>query len=136
MLNDKILKNAIEKYGTPLYVYDLEVLKERITWLKKSIIPGSNLLFSMKANPLPYILKVAYDAGCGVDIASEGELDIALKAGIEPCDIIFSGPGKTDIELEKAITYDIGMINVESIQEIRKIDIIAERLKKTSIDCS
>lgn len=130
MMNDEILRSAVSTYGTPLYVYDLDVLKEKILWLKKSIIPESNLFFSMKANPLPYILKIVYDSGCGVEIASGGELDIALKVGVKSQDIIFSGPGKTDLELEKAIKNGIGMINVESIQELRKIDSIAERLEK------
>lgn len=129
MTND-IQKRAVWQYDTPLYLYDLEQFRSKINKLRKHLFPQSGLFFSMKANPLPKFCDIAYQAGCGVEIASAGELNLSLSEGVKPEDIIFTGPGKTERELEQAIEAGIFIINVESAQEIRKIQKIAKKKER------
>ncbi len=133
-MKEEIIRRACVQYGTPLYIYDMDMFCENISTLRGQLLPDSGLFFSVKANPLPQFCKLAYQKGCGVEVASDGELNLALKAGILPKDIVFTGPGKTEEELKLAIQTGIYMINVESIQEIRKIQEIAKgEDKKVSI---
>lgn len=127
---DGIIREAVEQYKTPLYLYDLDYFDSNIIKLRDKLFAGSGLYFSVKANPLMELCQIAYRAGCGVEIASAGELAIALGAGVPPEYIVFTGPGKTEKELEAAIEAEIFMINAESIQEIRKIQSIAEKAGK------
>ena len=129
-MTNNIQERAVWQYDSPLYLYDLEQFRLNIDKLREYLIPQSGLFFSMKANPLPKFCNIAYQAGCGVEVASDGELSLAINAGVQPHDIIFTGPGKTERELEQAIETDIFMINAESVQEIRKIQEIAERKRK------
>lgn len=133
MINENISK-VCRQYGTPLYFYDLDLFKHNISTLQLHLPFNSGLYFSVKANPLEELCKIAVQNECGVEIASDGELDLVLKVGVLPENIVFTGPGKTESELEQAIEAGIYMINVESIQEIRKIQFLAERQnKKVSI---
>lgn len=122
----EIIEEAVKQYKTPLYLYDLELFENSIAKLRDKLFPDSGLYFSIKANPLSQLCQIAYRAGCGVEVASDGELSVAISAGVQPEDIIFTGPGKTVRELEQAIETGIFMINAESVQEIRKIQEIAE----------
>lgn len=126
MTNDRV-REAVLRYGSPLYLYNLDQFRKQLFCLRECLFPNSGLFFSMKANPLSEFCRMAHQAGCGVEIASDGELEIALESGIVPEDIVFSGPGKTEHELEQAIQAGIYMIHVESIQELRKIQMLAER---------
>lgn len=126
-MKTEIQKKAVNQYGTPLYLYDIKRIKYNIQKLCTHLIPGCGLYFSMKANPLRYLCKIAYQSGCGIEIASDGELRIATQAGVSPENIVFTGPGKTMCELEQTICAGIYMINVESIQEVREIQKIAKK---------
>ena len=129
-MTSDIQKRAVWQYGTPLYLYDLEQFRLKINKLRKHLFPQSGLFFSMKANPLPKFCDIAYRGRCGVEIASAGELSLSLSAGVKPEDIIFTGPGKTERELEQAIEAGIFIVNAESIQEIRKIQKIAKKKER------
>lgn len=129
-MTSDIQKRAVWQYGTPLYLYDLEQFRLKINKLRKHLFPQSGLFFSMKANPLPKFCDIAYRGRCGVEIASAGELSLSLSAGVKPEDIIFTGPGKTERELEQAIEAGIFIVNAESIQEIRKIQKIARKKER------
>lgn len=129
-MTSDIQKRAVWQYGTPLYLYDLEQFRLKINKLRKHLFPQSGLFFSMKANPLPKFCDIAYRGRCGVEIASAGELSLSLSAGVKPEDIIFTGPGKTERELEQAIEAEIFIVNAESIQEIRKIQKIARKKER------
>jgi len=102
---------------TPFYAYDRRMLTERVALLRRSLPPEIRLHYAMKANPMPAL--VAHMAGKvdGIDVASGGELAVALDAGMDPREISFAGPGKSESELAQAIAAGI-LINIESPREI------------------
>ena len=119
-----------KKYGTPMYLYDKNIICNNYKRLRSSILPEAKLFYSMKANPVVGICKMLHDMGAGIEVASGGELSIALKAGIPASDIVFSGPGKTESEIQKAVASDIKMINTDSLDEIAIVDRIAAEQHK------
>jgi len=121
----------VKKFGTPSYCYSLNRLKNNILNFKnnfKSIKPL--ICFAVKSNSNLQILKEIRKAGIGADVVSKGELAIALKAGINPKKIVFSGIGKTFDEIKFAIEKNILLINTESESEIKEIENIAKTKKK------
>ena len=125
----KIPVSAIAaKYGTPLYIYDRHILDRQLIILRDALPPEFAISYSVKANPNLTILQYFVGKGCGLEIASGGELHQALNAGCPPDRIIFSGPGKTEAELEFALSQGIGEIHVESLIEAERINAISRRL--------
>lgn len=102
---------------TPFYAYDRHLLDARVAQLRAALPTGIKLHYAMKANPMPAV--VCHMAGLveGIDVASGGELKIALDAGADPQEISFAGPGKTDAELHQAVAAGI-MVNIESFREV------------------
>ncbi len=116
------------RYGTPLFVYDTEVLDRKWTLLRTALPPEFAIAYSVKANPNREILRYFLAKGAALEVASAGELLQALAAGCAPEQIIFAGPGKTEGELELALARGIGEIHVESTLEARRIIAIAVKL--------
>ena len=116
------------KYGTPLFVYDRHILDRKWTLLRDALPPEFAISYSVKANPNRTILRYFIGRGCGLEIASGGELHQALNAGCPPDSIVFAGPGKTEAELELALAQGISEIHVESMLEIERISDISRRL--------
>ena len=120
-----------KKYTTPIYCYSYKKLKKNILNLKNNFKSFNPLLcFSVKSNANVNLLKEIGKLGCGADVVSIGELMIALKAGIKPNKIVFSGVGKTSDEIKYAIEKKILLINAESRSEIIEIEKIAKSKKK------
>lgn len=115
-------------YGTPVFVYDRAIMDRKIAALRHALPPRFSISYSVKANPNPSILKVFLEGGCGLEIASAGEFQIARTAGCPVSDIVFAGPGKTEAELEHVISQGIGEIHAESQLEIERISSISARL--------
>jgi diaminopimelate decarboxylase len=111
---------------TPFYAYDRRLIRERIELLRTHLPRQVHIHYAMKANPMPEV--VAHLAGLvdGLDIASAGELKVALEAGARPGTISFAGPGKTDADLEAALAAGI-VINLESEGEMERLGAIASR---------
>ena len=127
-------KILARKFKTPLYCYSYKKIKENIQNFKnnfKSINPI--ICFSVKANPNKVLLREIGKLGLGADVVSVGELMRALKSGIKPNKIVFSGVGKKSDELDYAIKKNILLINAESKSEILEIERIA-RTKKKKVD--
>lgn len=103
---------------TPFYVYDRAVMSRKIDTLRRTLPAEIHLHYAMKANPHPEVVHHVGALVDGLDVASAGELRVALKSGANPRDISFAGPGKTQAELECAISAGI-TINVESERELR-----------------
>lgn len=123
-----------KKFKTPLYCYSYLRLKNNITNFKNHFKKINPLIFfSVKSNSNVKILKEIKNLGLGADVVSKGEMMKALKAGIKAKKIVFSGVGKTYLELEYAIKKNILLINVESKNELLVIEKIA-KLKKKEID--
>jgi len=106
---------------TPFYAYDRRVIADGIAELRRHIPSAVKLHYAMKANPMPAL--VAFMAGIvdGIDVASGGELKVALDAGMTPREISFAGPAKSESELSQALASGI-LVNVESSREV---DILA-----------
>jgi diaminopimelate decarboxylase len=123
-----------KKFGTPIYCYSYEKLKENIGNFKKSFNSFAPLVcFAIKSNTNVNLIREIKKFGLGADVVSLGELMMALKAGINPKKIIFSGVGKTSNEISYAIDKKILLINIESKSEINEIERIA-KIKKTIVN--
>ncbi len=120
------IQNIAYKFGTPVYCYSFSQLKQNIINFKRSFKSFSPIIcFSIKSNSNVNLLKEIGKLGLGADVVSKGELMLAIKAGIKPKKIVFSGVGKTSSEISYAIDRKILLINAESISEIKEIDRIA-----------
>ena len=129
--DNKLIDSIAKKYGTPLYCYSFEKIKKNITSFKKNFKSFSPLIcFAVKSNTNIKILKEIKKFNIGADVVSIGELMKALKAGIKPQKIVFSGVGKTAEEIEYAVTKNILLINTESKSEILEIEKIAKKKRK------
>lgn len=131
---DKVVVDDIaKKFGTPTYCYSYTQLKKNINNFKKNFKSFSPLIcFAIKSNTNLNLIREIQKFGLGADVVSMGELMMALKAGINPKKIVFSGVGKTSKEISYAIDKKILLINAESKSEIKEIDRIA-RLKKKKV---
>ena len=120
-----------KKYKTPLYCYSLKKIKDNIQKLKTNFKKINPLIcYAVKANANLSILKEIKNNNLGADVVSIGELIRAIKAGIKPKKIVFSGVGKTSAEIEYAINKNILLINAESKSEILEIERIAKLKNK------
>jgi diaminopimelate decarboxylase len=117
-------------YGTPLYVYSLKTFIRHFQIIGKAFDNKPHIIcYAAKANSSLAILKTVFLLGGGADVVSGGELQLALRAGIEPEKIVYSGVGKTDVEIEFALKSRIKFISAESLPELESIARIAGRLK-------
>ncbi len=115
--------------GTPAYVYSAAAVREQYSRLKGAVgSMNARLHYSVKANSSIALLRLLRDLGAGLDIVSGGELFRALKAGFTGADIVFSGVGKTEREMEEALRAEVLLFNVESEEELRVLDKVAGRL--------
>ena len=135
-MNKLLLEKIANTYGTPSYVYDIARLRKNIDFFLRHAKDGRSMVaVAMKANSNFHLWQEISRAGLGADAVSIGEILLALKAGIAPGKIIFSGVGKTHRELEFAITKGIRFINVESEEELEMIAGIVEE-KSLKVDIS
>lgn len=118
----------VRKYGTPLFIYDAGVLDKKWEILRETLPGEFSVSYSMKANPNPAIIAHLLAKGCGLEIASAGELHLALKAGCSPESILLAGPGKTEEELRVALSQGVGEIHVESSLEAKRVSAISRSL--------
>ena len=124
------------KYGTPLFIYDTGLMKERYEVFLNTVkkVQG-NIHYAVKANDSVNIIKFFGKLGAGADIVSIGEFHKCVAAGISPDKIIFSGVGKDKNEIEIAIKNHISQFNIESEEELNDIYEIASKLKITTNIC-
>ncbi|MFC1726779.1 diaminopimelate decarboxylase [candidate division KSB1 bacterium] len=117
------------KYGTPLYIYNKNVLTENFSRIKNSFSSLDPVIcFALKSNSNISLLKIIAGLGAGADTVSGGELFLALRCGFKSEKIVFSGVGKTDDEIEFALKNKILMINVESEEELYNVNNIAKKI--------
>jgi len=128
---DKPLEQVVAIAGqTPAYVYDRQLITQRVEFLRKVLPEKIQLHYAMKANPMSAVVQHLADLVDGLDVASQGEMLTALSTGMKASEISFAGPGKTDTELKAAIAAEI-VINVESENELLRINVIGKQLKLT-----
>ena len=102
---------------TPFYVHDSSRIRARVAELRRALPASLQLHYAMKANPLPPLVALMAGLVDGIDVASGGELTVALAAGGRPAGISFAGPGKRDAELQQAVAAGV-LVNVESAREL------------------
>jgi len=126
-----LLRGIAERVGTPVYVYSANLIRAQYHALHDALkdVPH-RICYSVKANGNIGVLRVLKAAGAGADIVSVGELRRALAAGFDAASIVFSGVGKTALELEEAIRIGVGFLNVESPAELDALIAVARKLKK------
>jgi len=124
-------KKLANRFGTPLYCYSYAKLKKNINNFKLNFSKLNPLIcFAIKSNSNLKIIKEVKKLGLGADVVSKGELMQAIKAGISPSKIVFSGVGKTSSEIKYAIDKKIMLINSESRSEVMEIEKIAKTKNK------
>jgi len=127
---DVPLEVIAREVGTPSYVYSAALIRDQYHRLRSALGKlDARLHYSVKANSSIAILALLRDLGAGLDIVSGGELFRALKAGYSGRDIVFSGVGKTEREMEEALRAGVLLVNVESEQELHVLDAVAGRLR-------
>lgn len=112
---------------TPFYAYDQKLLRSRVAELRSALPKNIQLHYAMKANPMPALVGVMAGLVDGIDVASGGELKVALDAGVDPAEISFAGPGKRRGELGQAVAAGV-LINIESFREVKELAPIAAEL--------
>jgi diaminopimelate decarboxylase len=125
------LVEVAKRFGTPCYVYSKQVLLDNLAQLKAAFPKSTpRFFYAVKANSNLAIIRVLCDAGCGFDIVSAGELARVLAAGGDASKTVFSGVGKSADDIKAALQAGIGCFNVESAQEMTRIESIAEADQK------
>ena len=123
------IKKLVEKYQTPLYVYDFNNITNRYEELKEAFSGKKSLIaYAVKSNSNLAVIRHLANLGAGADCVSIGEVRRALKAGVKKYKIIFSGVGKKDEEIKEALQEDILLINLESEAEMKRVEMIAKEL--------
>lgn len=115
---------------TPFYAYDRRVIKKQVDILRNIFPKEIHLHYAIKANPMPAVVQYMATLVDGFDLASAGEMRVALDTGMPSKHISFAGPGKTDKELKQAVASEI-VINMESENEMERISTFADELGVT-----
>jgi diaminopimelate decarboxylase len=120
------LADIAAREGTPLYVYSAAIITSRYRAIDEAFASYPHSLhYALKANSTLAIARLLRGLGAGADANSGGEIDVALRAGFIPEQIVFTGVGKTDAELTQAIELGVRTINAESEGELERIDALA-----------
>jgi len=129
---DVMLRELVEEFGTPLYVYSKNQILENFRDVATAGGSPYTVCYALKANSNLAILKLLAAEGAGADVVSAGEIHLALKAGFPSEKIVFAGVGKREDEIEYALSKSVGSFNVESMQELQLLSLVALRLKMTA----
>jgi len=122
-------KNMVDSYGSPLFAYDFNYMKNQYKELKEAFRARKSLIcYAVKANSNLSVISHFAKMGAGADCVSIGEVKRAIMAGIPKYKIIFSGVGKSDSEIKEALKLDILMINLESEAEMTRVELVAKEL--------
>ena len=124
------INDLAKKYGTPLFIYDSGLMKERYNaFVEATRHVKGDIHYAVKANDALSIISYFAKLGCGADIVSIGEFKKCVAAGVSPKKIIFSGVGKENSEIEYALKNNVLQFNIESEEELDDIHKIASKLK-------
>jgi diaminopimelate decarboxylase len=135
LIEDVPLNRIADVVGTPSWVYSAGAIRARARGLGAALSETGldvSLHYAMKANDHLALLRIFRAEGLGADVVSGGELDRALAAGIAPSHIVYSGVGKSEHELRRALQQSVGQINVESAEELDMLSDIAHGMGRTA----
>jgi diaminopimelate decarboxylase len=127
------LADIARSAGTPLHVYSGPLIAERYQAFDRAFAPIRHRLhYAIKANPTLAVARLLASLGAAADANSGGEIEVALRAGFAPGDIVFTGVGKTTAELARAVGLGVAAINAESPGEVERIAAVAASLGRTA----
>ena len=122
------LEPVAAAHGTPLYIYSAATVSARYRAIDAAFAGHPHAIhYALKANSTLALARLLHTLGSSADANSGGEIDVALRAGFTPAQIVFTGVGKTDAELAYAIGLGVRSINVESAGEIERIDALSRQ---------
>jgi len=128
--NQQVIE-AVLQFGSPLFLYDGSILRDTYRSLREALPNEIDIFYSMKANPVLGISELLCREGACCEVCSAVELEVAIKAGFKPSDIIFVGPGKSADEIEQCFQHQIYAIVCESIEEVEQINRMAKARRTT-----
>lgn len=132
-LEEVALSTLAERHGTPLYVYSAGAIEARYRAFTEAFSGHPHrVCYAVKANSNLAVLQLLAQLGAGFDIVSGGELERVLRAGGDPASIVFSGVGKTVLEMERALEVGVACFNVESAAELMRLEEVAQRLGRVA----
>lgn len=118
---------AARRYGTPLYVYDVPVVRTRMTAIRSVLPTCADVFYAVKANGSLALVDELRRLGSGADVCSLGELETVRAAGFSPGRVLFTGPSKSEREIAEAVAWGVGLIVVESAAEAARVAAVAAR---------
>jgi len=130
MIAPSFSRELLERYGSPLYVYDLDEAERQAKALFELLPKGAQVLYSVKANPLPEVCAALKNAGCRVEIASLLELEVVREAGFAPDQIMCSGPGKTASLVRDMLVAGVTHFSCDSWYDLERLAGVASATKK------
>jgi diaminopimelate decarboxylase len=123
-------RELLERYGSPLYVYDLDEAERQAKALFDLLPKSSQVLYSVKANPIPEVCAALKSAGCRVEIASPLELNVVFEAGFTPDQILCSGPGKTAALVREMLLAGVTHFSCDSWYDLERLAGVASAIKR------
>jgi len=126
-------RELLERYGSPLYVYDLDEAERQAKSLFDLLPKSSQVLYSVKANPIPEVCAALRSAGCRVEIASPLELNVVFEAGFTPDQILCSGPGKTAGLVREMLLAGVTHFSCDSWYDLERLAGVASAIKRPAI---
>ena len=130
MKGDSVLERAARRFGTPLYLYDFDVIGRQVARLRRALGPRFELAYAVKANPSLGILSFLGKFGLSSDVASRGELLAVRRAGCPRSKILSTGPAKSDADLEALVRARVSIIHAEGEWELERLEQIGRRLRR------
>ncbi|HEY3349808.1 MAG TPA: hypothetical protein VGM13_08555 [Thermoanaerobaculia bacterium] len=127
---DRVVLRAAARFGTPLYLYDFDVVEARVRALQRALGPRFTLAYAVKANPSLGILHFLRRSGLSSDVASRGELAAVRRAGWAPSRILSTGPAKSDADLDALVQARVSIIHAEGEWELEQLEKTGRRLKR------
>jgi diaminopimelate decarboxylase len=127
MIDQSFARELAARFGTPLYVYDLDEVESRARTLRNLLPAGAELFYSFKANPLPAIAQTVRPLGCRAEVSSLGELRVANAAGFKPDHILLTGPAKSDDVIAAALETGEVIFSCESILDLKRLQAAAQK---------
>ncbi|MEU5400971.1 phosphopantetheine-binding protein [Streptomyces sp. NPDC005963] len=116
-----LVEGLVERYGSPLYVYDLARVRSALEDLRAALPQPSRIYYSLKANPHPGLVAELRRGGARAEVTSRGELAAALEAGHPAAELMYSGPGKVPAELDEAIAAGMRTFSTESFGDLERV---------------
>ena len=130
MIARSFARELLERYGSPLYVYDLDEAERQAKSLFDLLPKSSQVLYSVKANPIPEVCAALKSAGCRVEIASPLELNVVFEAGFTPDQILCSGPGKTAGLVREMLLAGVTHFSCDSWYDLERLAGVASAIKR------